>query len=311
VNDAPCRRAEAHAKGQKPVTGTTTRRSNRVSDLTKFTPVIKEPKPPYWSDEDIANLVRLAGIRASTVQIAIELGRTPKAIRNKASSMGLALTAYAAKRQARRRDREEGAAALNRSHRKRRTLTVTVDFDISSLTRDERLALAARLLEAEPEERSLVIPKAYDPSEAGHRQYERWLGRMEELGRLRPEKTDRMTPAQRRLMQRHRKRKELLDAWRHRQRLAAGFPPPDEPGPPGVADPPDHETADFFDIGPSARWWGSVFDAAAPDDADAGVADWKFSGGHATDHDDDGADEDERDHERGFDFDDDDHDSRP
>lgn len=141
----------------------------------------------YWSDEDIARLVKLAQAQATTRQIALELRRTPLAVRLKASRMGLKLTAHEVRRSAKRHAKRKGKAAAAEvvSLRKRPRITMTVDFDLSTLTRHERRQLAERLrqMDAEeggadaaepqasgtpsaPSDRPLRIPKEYDPSAA-------------------------------------------------------------------------------------------------------------------------------------------------
>lgn len=137
----------------------------------------------YWSAEDIASLVRLAQAQATTRQIALELGRSQQAIRLKASRMGLPLTAHEVRRSAKRHAKRQGSAAVaeTKSVRTRPRIAITVDFDLSSLTRHERRQLAERLRAMDMEEggaasgerpapplgrRPLRIPEAYDPSTA-------------------------------------------------------------------------------------------------------------------------------------------------
>jgi len=144
----------------------------------------------YWSADDIATLVRLAQAQATTRQIAIELGRTAQSIRLKASRMGLPLTAHEVRRSARRHAKRQGTAAVAdaKSLRRRPRIAITVDFDLSSLTRHERRQLAERLRAMDEEEggaehtsppsieegasvtptsgRRLRIPKPYNPSTA-------------------------------------------------------------------------------------------------------------------------------------------------
>jgi len=144
-------------------------------------------KTRYWTDEDMARLVKLAEAQATTRQIALELRRSPLAVRLKASRMGLSLTAHEVRRSARRHAKRQGGAAMAelKSARRRPRIAMTVDFDLSSLTRHERSQLAERLRVMEMEEagvapaestqpdapisprrRSLRVPEAYDPSKA-------------------------------------------------------------------------------------------------------------------------------------------------
>ncbi len=141
----------------------------------------------YWTDDDIWRLVKLAEAQATTKQIALELDRSPLAVRLKASRMGLALTAHEVRRSARRHAKRKGKAAEVelRNLRQRPRIAMTVDFDLSSLTRHERRQLAERLrlMEMEeagegeagarsnesptaPKRRKLRIPREYDPSSA-------------------------------------------------------------------------------------------------------------------------------------------------
>jgi len=165
----------------------------------------------YWSAEDVARLIKLAEAQATTRQIAIELGRTPLAIRLTASRMGLALTAHEVRRSARRHARREGKAALAqvKTLRQRPRIVMTVDFDLTSLTRSERLQLAERLrvlqaaedgvasveetsppVVASPPRRRLQIPAPYDPSaQTPKRLRERYAKREEKrasLGWMKP-----------------------------------------------------------------------------------------------------------------------------
>ncbi len=138
----------------------------------------------YWSAQDMERLIKLARSQATTRQIAIELGRTALAVRLKASRMGLALTAHDVRRSAKRHAKRQGKAALAemKKVRQRPRIVMTVDFDLTSLTRGERLQLAERLraLQAEEEgvapveaarepviplpRRRLRVPAPYDPS---------------------------------------------------------------------------------------------------------------------------------------------------
>lgn len=178
------------------------------------TPRVEEFR--YWSAADMATLVRLAEAQATTRQIALELGRTPLAVRLKASRMGLPLTAHEVRRSAKRHAKRQGkaAAAEVTTLRKRPRLAITVDFDLSTLTRHERRQLAERLREMEREEesvapgggapeeappaaarRALRIPAPYDPSAATSARHEaanaeRRANRAS-LGWTRPRATDR------------------------------------------------------------------------------------------------------------------------
>lgn len=114
----------------------------------------KRPVSRYWSEDDIATLVRLAESRASTRQIAAELRRSSLAVRLKASRMGLPLTAHEVRRSAKRHARQRGETGppQGRALRTPPRIKVTVDFDLSSLSRAERLQLAARLYTMDMEE---------------------------------------------------------------------------------------------------------------------------------------------------------------
>lgn len=140
----------------------------------------------YWTAEDISTLVRLAEAQATTRQIALELGRSKLAVRVKASRMGLQLTGYEVRRSAKRHAKRLGSVAVvdEKKLRKRPRIAITVDFDLSSLARHERLQLAERLRAMEREEgdvapsgeaapdadvaprRPLRIPEPYDHSAA-------------------------------------------------------------------------------------------------------------------------------------------------
>lgn len=140
----------------------------------------------YWTAEDISTLVRLAEAQATTRQIALELGRSKLAVRVKASRMGLPLTGYEVRRSAKRHAKRLGSAAIadEKKLRKRPRIAITVDFDLSSLARHERLQLAERLRAMDGEEeggdpgaeaapdagvaarRPLRIPEPYDHSAA-------------------------------------------------------------------------------------------------------------------------------------------------
>ncbi|MBK7831735.1 MAG: hypothetical protein IPJ56_05135 [Gemmatimonadetes bacterium] len=114
----------------------------------------RRPVSRYWSEDDIATLVRLAESRASTRQIAAELRRSSLAVRLKASRIGLPLTAHEVRRSAKRHARQRGETVppQGRALRTPPRIKVTVDFDLSSLSRAERLQLAARLYAMHMEE---------------------------------------------------------------------------------------------------------------------------------------------------------------
>lgn len=165
----------------------------------------------------MATLVRLAEAQATTRQIASEPGRTPLAVCLKSSRMGLPLTAHEVRRRAKRHAKRQGkaAAAEVTTFRKRPRVAITVDFDLSTLTRHER-QVAERLREMEraeegvasggdaPKEarpaaarRALRIPEPYDPSATTSARHEaanaeRRANRAS-LGWTRPRATDRPT----------------------------------------------------------------------------------------------------------------------
>ncbi len=120
----------------------------------------------YWTNDDIQRLVKLAAAQATTRQIALELGRSPLAVRLKASRMGLPLTAHEVRRSARRHAKRQGKAAVAevKNLRQRPRVTITVDFDLSSLTRHERRQLAERLRVMAMEEQG-VNPESAPPDE--------------------------------------------------------------------------------------------------------------------------------------------------
>ncbi|MCC7324447.1 MAG: hypothetical protein IT358_11480, partial [Gemmatimonadaceae bacterium] len=89
----------------------------------------RRPVSRYWSEDDIATLVRLAESRASTRQIAAELRRSSLAVRLKASRMGLPLTAHEVRRSAKRHARQRGETVppQGRALRTPPRIKVTVD----------------------------------------------------------------------------------------------------------------------------------------------------------------------------------------
>jgi hypothetical protein len=115
-----------------------------------------------WTQAHLDRLVKLAGRGASARQIGLELGRSPLSVRVKASRLGIALAGHEIRQGARRQARREGTAAVAdlRETRRPATIKVTVDFDLSSLTRTERQALAERLAAiAEAEGEAARAPK--------------------------------------------------------------------------------------------------------------------------------------------------------
>lgn len=116
----------------------------------------------YWSAQDIELLVRLARERVPTRMIATRLGRSEKAVRNKASQLQLGLSAFATRRALQRLDAR--GAVKEGSRYSRRAIRVTVDFDISALSTEERLTLAARLLDLPGD--SLRVPELPAPYDA-------------------------------------------------------------------------------------------------------------------------------------------------
>jgi hypothetical protein len=108
----------------------------------------------YRTVADIARLVKLAQAQTTTRQIALELRRTPLAVRPRASRMGLRLTEHEVRRSAKRHAKRKGkaAAAEVTNLRQRSRIAMTVDFDLSSLMRYERRQLAERLRQEDVEE---------------------------------------------------------------------------------------------------------------------------------------------------------------
>jgi hypothetical protein len=115
-----------------------------------------------WTQEHLDRLVELARRGASATQIGLELRRSATSVRVKASRLGIALVGHEVKQGARRQARREGTVAEAElgTTRKRATVKITVDFDLSSLTRTERHALAERLAAiAEAEGEAARAPK--------------------------------------------------------------------------------------------------------------------------------------------------------
>jgi len=126
-----------------------------------------------WTQAHLDQLTALAQRGASAKQIGLELGRSALSVRVKASRLGIALVGHEIKQGARRQARREGTVALAElgSTRRRATVKVTVDFDLSSLTRTERRALAERLAElAAAEGETARAPKVSEHAIHGGRE---------------------------------------------------------------------------------------------------------------------------------------------
>lgn len=100
----------------------------------------------YWKESELALLRTLAADGLPTRQIALRLGRSPKAVRSKASEIGVTLLHYGRELRKNYPD-PEGDTSL---HKKKR-IVVTVDFDFRALTYDQRLALAEALRASVPD----------------------------------------------------------------------------------------------------------------------------------------------------------------
>jgi len=99
----------------------------------------------YWKEEELAKLRTLAADGTATRQIALRLGRSPKAVRSKASELGIPLLQYGRELRHRYPD-----PAGERTRHKRTRIVVTTDFDFRTLTYDQRLALAEALRTSVP-----------------------------------------------------------------------------------------------------------------------------------------------------------------
>lgn len=157
----------------------------------------------FWTREEMEELVRLAKDGVVTSGIARALSRSPKSVRNKASQMGVALG---------------GERSWSPSDTRRLRVSVTADFDFTTLSEDERRDLARRLLESLPE-RAVVIPEPYDASAEGKRRWEATLVPVEErerrLARLR-ERYPEPVQASRKAERRERRWKKI-EAWYRRK----------------------------------------------------------------------------------------------
>lgn len=100
----------------------------------------------YWKEGDLAVLRELAADGYPTRQIALRLGRSPKAVRSKASELGVSLTHYGRELRNNYPD-PEGQTTVH----KQRRVVVNIDFDFHSLSFDQRLALAEALRASVPD----------------------------------------------------------------------------------------------------------------------------------------------------------------
>lgn len=159
----------------------------------------------YWTREEMEELVALAQAGKSALDIAKRMLRTPKSIRSKASRIGVPI----ARKSTGRPDIDP----------RLRRIVVTAEFDITSLSVEERRALAARLLEGLPA-CALNIPKPY---EAGDGARAWWLARrgpLEERPWYRKMLAEEAKMPSRR-QRRREKRARKLDAWYRRQFASA------------------------------------------------------------------------------------------
>jgi len=107
----------------------------------------KERQSPYfWRARHVQLLRRLIDEGKETWYLSASLGRSPKAIRSKASELGLALPGPAL----RRRPVEQGGTKGRVKPHRRLTLTST-DVEFSALDFAERHELALKLLASLPE----------------------------------------------------------------------------------------------------------------------------------------------------------------
>lgn len=191
----------------------------------------------YWTRLEMEEFVRHARAHLSTLEIAKRMLRTPKAIRNKASQLGVSLSRGGA---------QGRPQAINPAIRR---VVVTADFDISGLSAEERRALAARLLDGLPV-REVVIPETYDPRAAGRAPWEAHLATLGDRWTLPPKQTyvsaDR-GPSRR--QRRKEKRLKRLEAWYQRQLAPKPAAAPGEQ----VARPPFDPFDELIDFGPDAQ----------------------------------------------------------
>lgn len=99
----------------------------------------------YWSEADEARLKSMVASGCATSDIASALGRSGKAVRSKASELGVSLVHYG-RELCRKYPPPTGEMSLH----KRRQVVVTTDFDFRRLTYDERLSLAEALRSSVP-----------------------------------------------------------------------------------------------------------------------------------------------------------------
>lgn len=100
----------------------------------------------YWKEDELELLRRLAADGCPTRQIALRLGRSPKAVRSKASELGVSLTHYGRELRSNYPDSE-----VETTVHKQRRVVVNIDFDFRTLSFDQRLALAEALRTSVPD----------------------------------------------------------------------------------------------------------------------------------------------------------------
>jgi hypothetical protein len=157
----------------------------------------------FWTREEMEELVRMARAGMLTWVIARALSRPAKSVRNKASLMGVALG---------------GERSWRPRDPRRLRVQVTVDFDFTTLSEDERRDLAKRLLESLPE-REVVIPEPWDASAEGKRRWEATLvpeeERQKRYARQRARKKPKVEVS--RNAERREQRWRKIEAWYRRK----------------------------------------------------------------------------------------------
>jgi hypothetical protein len=128
--------------------------------MMSFSNVRRSPDaPPYcWTATDVQRLEELVAERVPTKSIARQLRRSPKAVRNKASQMGLSLVGESTRRRRGEPDgeRERTVATVKR-------VKLWIDFDFRALSYEERLALADALVQSVP-----ASHRVQSEADAGH-----------------------------------------------------------------------------------------------------------------------------------------------